>query len=500
MKADNVAMGRRLRDLRLGRGLQQAEAARRLALAAPLLSLVENGKRTLQLPLLLDALELYGVGMEDFMASLGEKRVDEGLARLLDESLLRSLNLSQDDIASLSAEPKMVTTITALFNLYKNTRSQLDNVLEGIAQRERSEDDDAGDELRFDYSPFDEVTDFLEANDNYFGALEERAEAFRRDANLEGTVRSDQLEAALESQLGVTVAELADAGDSSVIWRWDEAKRALLLSPAMFEQRRKFHLAHTIALRTLDAEGLHKPILDGYPYRHAETRRLIKIHLANYLAGALLLPYGAFFEDVQRTRYDVERLARRYETSYESVAHRMCNLGDPKRRGLPMHFLRVDVAGNISKRYAGDDIRFSHQEGSCPKMAVHLAFLTPNVLTRQYSTFPDGTTYFCFAKVVTSPEQGSIEKGTVYSIGLGTHADNAKHLAYADDMPLVDPQRQAVPVGTTCRFCERADCNMRAAPSYKYAFRVDEYTKKDNFFSPIVSADEVRRPRRKKPG
>ena len=122
-------------------------------------------------------------------------------------------------------------------------------------------------------------------------------------------------------------------------------------------------------------------------------------------------------------------------------------------------------------------------------MAVHLAFLTPNVVAKQYSAFPDGSTYFCFAKVVSEPLQGSLVKGTTYSIGLGTHADNAKHFAYADDIPFADPKKMAVPVGTTCRFCERTDCNMRSAPSYKYAFRVDEYTKKDNFFSPLVNAD-----------
>jgi predicted transcriptional regulator len=73
---------------------------------------------------------------------------------------------------------------------------------------------------------------------------------------------------------------------------------------------------------------------------------------------------------------------------------------------------------------------------------------------------------------------------------MGTHADNAKFLAYADDMPFLDPVRMSVPVGTTCRFCERTDCNQRAAPSYKFAFRVDPFIKKDNFFSPLVAADE----------
>jgi predicted transcriptional regulator len=120
------------------------------------------------------------------------------------------------------------------------------------------------------------------------------------------------------------------------------------------------------------------------------------------------------------------------------------------------------------------------------------------VIRRQYSQFPDGTTYFEFAKVVAEPKSGALARGTAYSIGLGCHAEDANHLTYADDRPLVDPQRMAVPVGTTCRFCERTDCNMRSSPSYKFAFRVDEGVKKDNFFSPLVSDDESPRKKRKK--
>lgn len=486
MAETNAAMGQRLRELRMHRGLQQSEVARRLQISPAYLSLIEKGKRVVQLPLLFQALELYGIAVEEFMRSLGERRVDDGLARLLDEPLLRSLNLSEEDLASISTEPRMVTTITALFNLYKNTRSQLDHVLAGIAQRERQADDDS---LRFDYSPYDEVTDFLERNDNWFEALEERAQQFRRDGAFGRRVTSADLERALLEQMGVRVQRIPERANSSVIRTWNAGERVLTISNDLFEQRLKFQLAHTVALALFDEERLHDPILEGYSGQHAETRKLLKIHLANYFAGALLLPYPEFYREVTTTRHDVELLAQLFESSYETVAHRMCNLSDPRRRGVPMHFLRVDVAGNISKRYSGDGIRFPHQDGSCPKMAVHLAFLTPSVLTKQYSAFPDGSTYFCFAKVVSEPHQGSLVKGTTYSIGLGTHADNAKYFAYADDMPFADPKKMAVPVGTTCRFCERTDCNMRSAPSYKFAFRVDEYTKKDNFFSPLVSAD-----------
>ncbi|MEM9068565.1 MAG: short-chain fatty acyl-CoA regulator family protein [Myxococcota bacterium] len=495
---NNAAMGQRLRELRLQRGLQQGEVARRLGISPAYLSLIEKGKRTVQLPILFEALELYGVSMETFMSSLGQGRVDDGLAQLLDEPLLRSLNLSEGDLQGLSAEPKIVTTITALFNLYKSTRQQLDNVLQSVAEREREGSGEAG-ALRFDYHPFDEVTDFLETHRNYFASLEERATEFRARSKLGVRVSAQNLAAALEAQLDVRVDFRSDVRGASVIRHWDEDTRTLTLSERMPEQRMSFQLAHTIGLRLFDQERLHEPILAGYRTQYEETPALIKIHLANYFAGALLLPYEAFFEDVQRTRYDVELLAQLFSSSYETVAHRICNLGDPRRRGVPMHFLRVDVAGNISKRYSGDGIRFPHHDGSCPKMAVHLAFLTPGVIVKQYSQFPDGETYFCFAKVVSEPKEGSLARGTAYGIGLGCHADDAKHLVYADDLPFVDPQKMAVRVGTTCRFCERTDCNMRSAPSYKFAFRVDEKVKKDNFFSPLVSGDDSPKKRKRKP-
>lgn len=492
---DSVNMGTRLRELRIQRGLAQGEVARRLSVSPAYLSLIEKGKRALQLPLLWKALELYGLGMEEFTASLGERRVDDGLRTLADEPLLRSLNLTQDDLSGLSADPKVVATITALFNMYKTTRSQLDGMLLTLARdadvgSDRAKTDTA---LRFDYSPFDEVIDFLQSNGNWFPELEEKADALRLGMRAGERVDSRALMEMLKTEFDVDVRLVPPSEQSSVVRRWDANSSVLTLSSTMFEQRLRFQLAHTLGLRVLDREDVHTRIVADYPARHAETLTLIKIHLANYFAGALLLPYDEFFREVTRTRYDVEALANWFESSYETVAHRICNLSDPKKKGIPFHFSRVDVAGNISKRYSQTGINFPGSSGSCPKWAVNLAFLTPNVITKQYSVFPDGATYFCFSKVVTQPDQGSLARGTVYSIGMGTYADNAKYLVYADDMPFADPKKMAVPVGTTCRFCERTDCNQRAAPSYKYAFHVDEYTKKDNFFSPLVESDDARR-------
>ncbi|MEM1414648.1 MAG: short-chain fatty acyl-CoA regulator family protein [Myxococcota bacterium] len=501
----NAALGPRLRELRTSRGLTQGDVARRLEISPAYLSLLEKGKRTVQLPLLFKALDLYGVTMEAFMASVGESRVDDGLARLLDEPLLRSLNLSETDLRGLSAEPKVVTTITALFNLYKTTRSQLDQLLAEqpepetepgtLAAPRRSEPPTV--DPSYEHHPFDEVREFLVRHRNHFASLEVRAEEFAREHAFARRASADVLTRVLEADYDVRVARESQRLGASVVRRFDG--KTLTLSDSMAEQRVKFQLAHTLALRLFEEERIHEPILAGFRPRHQETLPLVKIHLANYFAGALLLPYGVFFDQVQRTRYDVELLARIFESSYETVAHRICNLGDPKRRGVPMHFHRVDVAGNISKRYSGDGVRFAHREGSCPKLAVHLAFMTPNAVRKQYSQYPDGSTFFCFAKVQAEAKGGSISRGTIYSIGLGCQAEDAKHVTYANDRPFVDAATQAVPVGTTCRFCERTDCNMRSAPSLKFAFRVEEGVRKDNVFSPHVVGDDAppRRKRRK---
>ena len=496
----NTSIGSRLRALRLERNLTQADMAKKLGVSPAYLNLIEKGRRAAQLPLVWKALEIFGVEVEPFMASLGETRIDEGLAKLLEEPLLRSLDVDERDLQAMSAEPKIASTIATLFNLYKNTRSKLDELIVAMRREEEARMEKralavfTADEglPNFEHSPFDEVTDFLEKHLNWFPELEEEADRLRRDAGLTARrVLSDDLIAMLQQRFGtkVTLVEPSREGPS-IVRKHDPISNALTLSTGLLEQRLKFQLAHSAGLRVLDERGLDKRLLADLRPRHTETPKILKIHLANYFAGALLLPYADFFKEIQRTRYDVELVANLFESSYETVAHRVCNLSDPRRRGVPFHFQRVDVAGNVSKRYSSTGLKIPHGSGGCPKWAVHVAFLSPSLLTKQYSVMPDGSSYFCFAKVTPAPVAGSLVRGTVYSIGLGTHADNAKHLIYADEVPFTSPQelrKMAIPTGITCRFCERTDCNQRAAPSYKFRYSVDEYTKKDNFFSPLTA-------------
>ncbi len=479
---DTQRIGQRLRELRLQRGTSQAELARQLEISPAYLNLLEKGRRNLQFPLLVRALEVLSVELEAFMASLGEAPPDDVLAHLLDDPLARSLELERADLARMRAEPRVASTIAALFHLYKNTRAQLDTAVSKL-QTDLP--------LPLGYAPGDEVSDFLQDNKNYFPQLEEFADEVRSDGALPRRFMSEQLMELMRRKFDIDVTVEDPRGSSSVVRDFDRKAGTLKVSSALSENALKFQLGHVVGLILLDDSKLHERLIEAARPRHAETARLIKIHLANYFAGALLLPYGPFFEQVQRTRYDVEKVAAYFESSFEAVAHRCCNLGDPNRPGVPLHFVRVDIAGNISKRYSSSGFRFPQGHGSCPKLAVHVAFLTPAVITKQYSVRPDGSTYFCFAKVISDPLEGSAVRGTSYSIGLGCAAKDAHHFVYADDLPKpdLDNPRSAIPIGLSCRFCERADCNQRSAPSYKFAFAVDEYVKKDNFFSPLTGAD-----------
>ena len=477
---DSATIGQRLRELRLGKDLSQADLARQLEISPAYLNLLEKGRRTMQFPLLLRALDVLGVELELFMAQTSARAPEDVLAHLLDDPLAQTLALDEGDLARMRAEPRVATTIAALFHLYKNSRAQLDVALTKL---------EAGAPAPLGYAPGDEVTDFLQAHKNWFPELEEAADRIRAEAELPRRFPSERLAQAVRDRFHLDVAIAPPAGRGSVVRELDLEARRLWLSSDLSEHALKFQLAHVVGLVLLDDSRLHERLLAAAPPRHAETTRLVKIHLANYFAGALLLPYGDFFEEVQRTRYDLAKLVTLFDSSWEMVAHRICNLADPRRPGIPLHFLRVDVAGNISKRYSASGLRFPFGHGSCPKWAVHAAFMSPQQIAKQYSAMPDGQTYFCFARVISEPAAGSLVRGVSYSIGVGTTAEHARHFVYADELPRRDLKKAAVPVGISCRFCERTDCNQRAAPSYKFAFAVDEHVKKDNFFSPITDHD-----------
>ena len=118
-----------------------------------------------------------------------------------------------------------------------------------------------------------------------------------------------------------------------------------------------FKLAAELAY--LEFGGLIDKLVDEGKFTSDESRTLARLGLANYFAAATVLPYRQFHDVAENFRYDVERLSAFYSVSYETICHRLSTLQRPSMRGVPFSFVRVDRAGNMSKRQSATGFHFS---------------------------------------------------------------------------------------------------------------------------------------------
>jgi predicted transcriptional regulator len=207
------------------------------------------------------------------------------------------------------------------------------------------------------------------------------------------------------------------------------------------------------------------------------------VALANYFAGAVLMPYGPFLEAARSERYDVEVLCNRFRVAFEQICHRLTTLRRPGAEGVPFHMVRVDIAGNISKRFSASGLRFARFSGACPRWTVFEAFTTPGLVRTQLSQMPDGATYFWVARTVRKEGGRFHAPRSVLAIGLGCEVSHAKALVYADGVDL-SARGAVVPVGVTCRLCERMDCEQRAFPPLQHPLQVNENVRGLSFYAP----------------
>jgi predicted transcriptional regulator len=161
----------------------------------------------------------------------------------------------------------------------------------------------------------------------------------------------------------------------------------------------------------------------------------------------------------------------------------LTTLRRPGAEGVPFHFVRVDIAGNISKRFSSSGIRFARFSGLCPRWNVHSAFMTPDILRTQLSRMPDGTTYLCVSRTVRQSFGGFRAAHPLHAISLGCDASHARDLVYGDGLDLTSTHA-AVPIGITCRLCERTDCEQRAFPTIQRRLDLDENVRGASFYTP----------------
>ena len=249
--------------------------------------------------------------------------------------------------------------------------------------------------------------------------------------------------------------------DTPTLRRYDRDATRSDLSARAARETRRFQLLLQLALLTQDQ--LLEATLDFARFQSDEARDIAKIGLANYFAGAALMPYARFLAAAQEVRHDVEILAMRFGASVEQVCHRLSTLQRPGAKGIPFFFVRVDQAGTITKRHSATRLQFARFGGACPLWNVHRAFETPGRFLRQLAETPDGVRYISLACDVSKPGGSFGAPVRRFAIALGCEVKHAGDLVYADDLDVTNA-RAFEPIGISCRICERTDCHQRAVP------------------------------------
>ncbi|MET9253929.1 short-chain fatty acyl-CoA regulator family protein [Streptomyces sp. NPDC003717] len=441
----------KLRRLRREHGMNQVDMARALGISTSYANQLEQSQRPLTASVLLGIAEVFGVDAEFFSEAAEDRLATDLRTALADEACGEPLPTAEEVAEAARDHPEVARALVALHRRYRDT----------VEQAAALGSPGQSDGLLPAAEPHDEVRDFFYAHHNHFEPLDTEAERIAGLLDLRPGRAADPLTALLAERHGVRVIEAAP-GRSGDARRFMPETGLLFLSPWLSDGRRAFQLATQLALLE------HGPLLDqltggGPGLASPESPALVRIGLANYFAGALLMPYDAFHAAAEEVRYDIELLSARFGVGFETVCHRLSTLQRTGRRGVPFSFLRVDRAGNISKRQSATDFHFSRLGGTCPLWTVYEAFSAPGRILTQVAEMPDGKRYFWVARVVIRGGHGHHAPRAEFAVALGCELRHAHRLVYAEGVALDDP-RASTPIGLGCRICERRDCAQRARP------------------------------------
>lgn len=456
---EKLFAGARLRRLRRELGLSQADFAGTLGISASYLTLLERNQRPVTARVLLALADTHDVDVRTFAAESDRQTVSD-LTEALGDTVLKGTELDTRDIRELAdAHPRAAEAMAKLFHAYREAQGNAAELASRLA--------DGSAAASGSLLPLETVRDALDSAQNHFPQLEDAADALREAARLDELGRVQGMHDYLRRQHGAAVRVYDNSVMGGTLRRFDFHARKLLLSELLSPAGRDFQTALTLVL--LDCAE----ILDAVTARAAlpdpVAARLLRANLAGYTAAALLMPYEAFHQAGEASGYDGQALSHRFAVSYEQAAHRLTTLNRPTRRGIPFFLMRIDQAGNVTKRFGGGVIPFARSGGGCPRWPIHDAFRVPERTHTHFVELTDGSQYVSMTRAVARPLPDG--GAALQAIVLGCEAKHATRLtrAFVAETPLG--------IGLTCRLCERADCAQRAFPPLQRNLKIEPHSR-----------------------
>ncbi|MFC0200200.1 helix-turn-helix domain-containing protein [Paracoccus rhizosphaerae] len=454
MATQKIYAGSALRETRARAGLTQRRFAETLGVSLPYLSQMENNHRPISAGVLLRLAQEFGIDLTTLAAGDAERMVID-----MQEALADPLFDSAPPLADLRlAATNAPVLARAFLNLYRAHRegqerlAALDQAIGAAGQNSLT-------------TPWEEVRDFFHYCDNYIDAVDRAAERFAAPDGRRGDPWQMAVAALAAKGIQVRLTELP----ANSVYRRDGDR--LLVNAAAEAPTRLFQLLHLVALER--QSDLLDATLDLARFRSQTAREIARLGMANYFAGAALMPYRAFLAAAHEERHDLERLSHLFGASLEQVAHRLSTMQRPGAKGVPFFFVRVDQAGTITKRHSATRLQFARFGGACPLWNVHQAFEQPGRFLRQLAETPDGVRYLLLSRDVSKHAGAFNAPVRRFAIGLGVEVTQAEGMVYADGLDLTKP-RAFEPIGISCRICPRRDCHQRSVPPIDRDLRIPQ--------------------------
>ena len=457
-------VGSRVRQLRSERGFSQAALAQMLDISPSYLNQIEHDVRPLTVAVLLRITEAFGVDATFFSSQDDTRLVAELREVMFDRDL--DADAEPAEIAEMvAAHPSIARAMVNLHRRYRITTAQL-----AEATEDRFNLNPEGSGTGSISMPHEEVRDYFYQRQNYLHELDAAAEGLTARVRMHGGELRTELSRRLTEVHGVRIVRRIDLGDT-VLHRYHPASKTLEISTHLSAGQRAFKMAAELAY--LEVGDLIDTMVTDGKFTSEESRRLARLGMANYFAAATVLPYQQFHDVSENFGYDIERLSAFYQVSYETVCHRLSTLQRPSMRGVPFSFVRVDKAGNMSKRQSATGFHFSSAGGTCPLWNVYETFASPGKILVQIAQMPDGRSYMWVARTVERRASRYGQPGKTFAIGLGCEVRHASRLVYSRGLDLSSDS--ATPIGSGCRMCERDNCPQRAFPALGRALDIDEH-------------------------